>query len=328
MNTYPSIIPPPTLTLRLALGLLAAGGAATISPAVRAANGSEVTAVSSTASDGYVRATLADGTNRPETYAFGKGGYLGGSTRDDTIDKVGFLKVAHVVAFPLASQKYIPSKDPKATNLLIMVYWGATDGAGNASSSVAYQSLESSQVSSPTATSQLTEQAPPDVAMSDCYYSARRNNDAVMEKEVAADQLDNTLATAALENNERDRADERTARLLGYDTELASTVGLEGTALGLSHKDLVSEVEDSRYFVVLMAYDFQKMWQHKKPELLWVTRISVRAQGNDFGTVLPLMAESASPYFGRDSHGLLRKELPAGRIDIGVLKSLGIVQSR
>jgi len=63
---------------------------------------------------------------KTETYAFGSGGNWGGDIKDATIDKLNFLDVAKVIAGPLASQKYLPAKDPNNTKLLIMVYWGTT----------------------------------------------------------------------------------------------------------------------------------------------------------------------------------------------------------
>lgn len=38
------------------------------------------------------------------------------------------------------------------------------------------------------------------------------------------------------------------------------------------------ELNEERYFVILMAYDYQHMRREKKPKLLWVTRLSLRAR--------------------------------------------------
>ena len=46
---------------------------------------------------------------------------------------------------------------------------------------------------------------------------------------------------------------------------------------------------------------------------------------DQFDKALPLMAAYASQYFGRASDGLLRTRVPAGRVDIGEVKSLGEV---
>jgi hypothetical protein len=40
------------------------------------------------------------------------------------------------------------------------------------------------------------------------------------------------------------------------------------------------------------------------------------------------MAQYASKYFGQDSHGLVRRDVPLGRVDIGRMESLGEVPGR
>jgi hypothetical protein len=105
----------------------------------------------------------------------------------------------------------------------------------------------------------------------------------------------------------------RNASILGYMDELNQ----QGSKARRERSDLLNEVGYSRYFVVLMAYDFQLMWKHKQHKLLWESRFSVRDQGNDFTVALPAMAKYASDYFGQDSHGLLRTRVPDARIYIG-----------
>jgi hypothetical protein len=123
------------------LGLLVPTGAR----AADEVNG--ITAVASSVSKDYVRSKLPDGTFQPEFYAFGEGGNWGGQIKDPTIDKLHFLDVAHVIATPLASQKYIPATDPTKTGLLIMVYWGTTAVPGPSSASIAYAQLNDAQMS-------------------------------------------------------------------------------------------------------------------------------------------------------------------------------------
>jgi hypothetical protein len=108
-------------------------------------------------------------------------------------------------------------------------------------------------------------------------------------------------------------SNEFNASILGYDAEL-SEYGLKANR---QHEDLIGELEKNRYFVVLMAYDFQMMWKQKKHKLVWESRFSVREQGNDFTVALPAMAQYASEYFGQNSNGLIRTRVPDGRIDMG-----------
>jgi hypothetical protein len=291
--------------LQKAAGLLLCGGATLImQPVVNAAAGGDITAVSSRVSDDYIRTKLADGSFQVETYTFGQGGFWAGSQHDDTIDKLNFTDVARVIAVPLAGQNYLSAKDQNQAKLLIMVYWGTTTGIGNVSSSVAYQNLQSANA------------------------TAMALKDATSENAATS-----ALLLATMENRLRDKDDVRNARLLGYDSE-----GLIGTdygrrllisgALHRKAEDLVEEIEDNRYFVVLMAYDFQLLWKEKKHKLLWETRFSVREHRNDFGKVLPDMAQYASKYFGQDSHGLLRRSLPEGHVTLGNLRVIEVVSEK
>jgi hypothetical protein len=121
---------------------------------------------------------------------------------------------------------------------------------------------------------------------------------------------------------------ERNAMLLGYAEDLRATIGLDRTPLGWRRKDLFGDLDGNRYFVTLMAYDFQLMSKNKQHKLVWETRFSLRESGHDFGTALPMMAKYASRYFGRDSHGLVRNLVPEGRVEIGEVKSLGGVPEK
>ena len=130
----------------------------------------------------------------------------------------------------------------------------------------------------------------------------------------------------------RDLADARNAALLGYDA--AGVIGTDygrhllTTALHYKTEDLTEEVEDNRYFVVLMAYDFQLLRTTKQHKLLWETRFSVRERHNDFGKILPDMAQYASRYFGQDSNGLVRRRLPLTSVNLGEMEVIGEVPDK
>jgi hypothetical protein len=64
----------------------------------------DITAVSGRTSKDYVRARLADGSFAPESDAFAQGGAWKGAMKDVSIDKMTFLDVAHLIAYPLASR--------------------------------------------------------------------------------------------------------------------------------------------------------------------------------------------------------------------------------
>jgi hypothetical protein len=117
--------------------------------------------------------------------------------------------------------------------------------------------------------------------------------------------------------------------MLGYDSWWAATFGAHsGTPQERERQDMMHELEEDRYFVVLMAYDFQLLRQRKQHKLLWETRFSIREHVNAFDQALPAMAVEASPYFGRDSGGLTHKPLPDATVNIGDLRNLGTVPEK
>jgi hypothetical protein len=298
-----------------------------LSPTRVFANGGELTAVYAQAADDYVRPKLADGSYEPETYTFGNGGRMAGSTRDDSIDKLTFLDVAKVIAAPLDRMKFVPEKDrdPDKTKLLIMVYWGTTNGTKESTEAFAFESVQGVQTGE-------RGVAPAAEAPTGASHSSggKPNDSAKITRLAQEDEITSGLGTVSIEEKMRDESDMKTAMLLGYDNELNDMGGADQapTALRLHRQDLIAEVEEDRYFVVLMAYDFDALWKHKKHKLLWVVRFSVRSRGTNFNEVLPAMVDQASDYFGRNSGGLLRKPLPEGHVDIGPVQSLGTVPTK
>jgi hypothetical protein len=294
-------------------------------PAFARASDAAAVAIASRTSADYVRAQLPNGSFQQETFAFGKGGVLRGTERDATIDALDFMDIARTVALPLALQSYVPCRDPKATKLLIMVYWGTTDAPEHATESAASQNLAATSAAAMAASGALQmarfrltdSMAPNQLIQTGANYAI--NSPAQIDLDGA---FSGAMAAVAAENRDRDLLDARNASLLGYDAELDLAVAYKGTPLEFRRRDIVDELEHRRYFVVLMAYDFQMMWRRKKTKLFWETRYSIREQGNDFGKQLAAMTQDAAGYFGRNSGGLVRKELPEGHVEIGEQKVL------
>ncbi|AOS43223.1 hypothetical protein Verru16b_00266 [Lacunisphaera limnophila] len=129
-------------------------------------------------------------------------------------------------------------------------------------------------------------------------------------------------------NQRRDSRNNRNATLLGYREALKAhrdmrSYGVHGTVYG----DLIADVEDPRYFVILTAFDFQTAWREKKLVPLWSTRYNIPTRGNHFTAALPSMSMFASRFFGRDSDGLVRRLNPTGKVDMGELQILGSVDT-
>lgn len=262
-------------------------------------------AVFSKASNGYARTKLPDGSFKPETYTFKKGDYWSGEISDPTIDRMPFEEVARVIAAPLASQNYIRAEDPKAAQLLIVVHWGTTVAPEHRTMSAAYQELEDSQRGS---------MSPPGSA--DPLKSMRDTigmNADLAELDgggnsTTGGRTRNATPMLAAENRMWITTSEQNARMLGYRSPLDA------------------ELQRYRYFVVLMAYDLQAMSKQKKAKLLWEARFSISEHRNQFDKQLAAMVVNASRYFGQDSHGLIHRKVPEGRVEIGEVKSLDDVQ--
>jgi hypothetical protein len=103
---------------------------------------------------------------------------------------------------------------------------------------------------------------------------------------------------------------------------------MDGTAMGRRKADMRAELEEDRYFVVLTAFDYQKLVKEKKSKFLWEVRFSIREHGNQFDKRLPAMIAIASDYFGRDSQGLHHVDVPEGKVEIGPVESLGVVPQK
>jgi hypothetical protein len=298
-------------TTLLVTGCAIALLAATICRAENNATGVEgIEAVASKVAKDYVRSKLPDGSFRPELYAFGDGGNWGGEIKDLTIDKLTFLDVAHVVAEPLATQKYLPGMDPAKTRLLVMLYWGTTAVPIPYEQDPLYHNysvaLEEYR--------RIIEQS-----------GGRLFNDKAVGPGGMIDEANDVLSAGLhqldIENHIRDRIDFKNANMLGYDAS-----GLVGTDYGkyISHTalreegdDERAEIEENRYFVVLMAYDFQLLWKQKKHKLLWETRFSINQRHNEFDKTLPAMVQYEARYFGQPSNGLVRQRLLNDHVEIG-----------
>jgi len=296
----------------------------------------QVAAVSARASSDYVRPKLADGSFKPEYYAFGEGGHWTGANRDPSMDGLRFIDVAKAIAGPLQERNYMPTSDPKATKLLILVYWGKTRTPGSVNDSQAVQNLEvANEIEAASKSAQNEKLIASNVAPSlsgPLMVCGRVQT--VADNEQVTDRIDSentstsAMAVVSAENHQRDQLDAQNATMLGYDAAWGETAGLEGTPLEHRRTELVQEIEEERYFVVLMAYDFQLMWKEKKHKLLWETRFSVPRRSLGFDKYLVAMTQQAARYFGRNSHNLEHVDMPVGRVDVGDIKSLGVVLNK
>lgn len=302
-----------TITSLFLCSLVSIAFADPSSPPPSAIAKNELVSVNAYVTKGYKRVKQEDGRFKPETYAFGEGGRTAGAVKDDSIDALTFNQIARIIAEPLADQNYIPAKSPEDTKLLIMVYWGTTAAWGTGTNVVNSQNWAAGQSS----VQQVKQQVARQRMTAREQQSAGPPMDPVTQAH-AMGEVESGLIMIEMDNKLRDRQNDRTARIIGYQEDLASTDGLKAVAgLGPYRNELLSDIEDDRYFVILVACDFQTAMKEKKIKPLWWTRYNLRVRGNRFDEALGQMTRFASRYFGQNSKGLIRNRVPVGKVEIG-----------
>ncbi len=255
--------------------------------------------ISSTAAPDYQRPLDAKGKPVPESYVFMEGVHLEGGTRDRSEERMTYEEITRTLAVSLSKQSYLPTKDVAGANLLIRVFWGTT---------LIYEDPQRDQ----------------NIA---ALNTAMANAQSQMESggQVDTTELKQAINDNALAANGVEGAIERNARLLGYKRSLLKEE--KNMMASIAEQTMRMELSEERYFVVLMAYDFQFMRKEKKPKLLWITRLSIRTPGNNFTEALPALAVAGSEVYGRNLDGLERikvRDLSGGEVILGDLKVIGV----
>ncbi|HVT73722.1 MAG TPA: hypothetical protein VHD61_11325 [Lacunisphaera sp.] len=286
-------------------------------PLARASEGSLVTAVFSRVSNGYQREKLPDGTFKREFYALTNGHYYPGLGPNRSIDAVKFPQVAKLVAQFLALRNYYLAPDAKSAQLLLEISWGTTVPFNDS----VYQANAAGFYSSSNAMKAATAAAAGTNGSVDGIQSP-----AASVANAARDDFEQQLYEMQTFEDMRRNADEHNARLLGYVDEInrGDTIARFAGA-GEAYHDLIDDIESERYYVIIAAYDFHTAQKEGKLKPLWITRVSVQAQGNRFNETLAAMLDRASRYFGQDSGRLLRQYQPEGKVKLGELQVVGVV---
>ena len=293
---------------------------------------SVVTAVFSRSFNKYERPTRADGSDQPLTYVIAKGGAEPGMFPDQSLDEVRFAGIVRVLGKYLAGRAYFPAKDAKKADLMLVVHWGKTkpfaDGTSQNLLVTGMQGFETMQ------TMRAFPDAPKAVSGGAQGFGSTSNTEVGADpigaalNEAATEQMVQGLEQIRFGQDARYDADRHNANLLGYTAELnrRDNPSLYGGA-GTAYTDLLSDLESERYYVSVTAYDFQEALLHKKNKGLWRTVASIDARDNRFEERLVSMIDKASKYFGRDSDRLIRQFDYTPHINLGELKSLGVVDA-
>src|SRR5688500_5196306 len=144
---------------------------------------------------------------------------------------------------------------------MLVLYWGTTkpfyDGAYDASSSTAMQALQSisSQgfLGSQTAAVRMAN-ASATAGMGLVESSLPGDIEKAQRESIA---LEGPLTMLHMANRVREDANQRNANLLGYMQEINDRNDVSRYAGGGAYyDDLISDIEEERYYIVIAAYDF------------------------------------------------------------------------
>lgn len=247
--------------------------------------------VNATTFNGYARQKLPDGSVKAERYGFAEGGGWDRGKSAKTVDSLTFEKVVAAVVNPLKAQNYVPSDDPNQTDLLIVVFWGTTLGAADQANGDPMEGLD----------------------------RAVQGAGADSTPQVSQGEFAQALMMQGADDQMRQMTDAANARILGFVDAYNHSLYLRDTGFP-DTRDTVHELEASRYFVVLKAYDFGVFRKDKKLKPLWEARFSIYEKDKVFADAVSLMAERASRFFGVNTHGLAREEPPEGSVKVGPAK--------
>ena len=83
-------------------------------------------------------------------------------------------------------------------------------------------------------------------------------------------------------------------------------------------------LQEERYFVILMAYDYPKIRNEGEVKLLWSTRYSIRAVGQSFEDAIKDMNLVAGDYYGTNLKGFTRTRVTdKSRVEMGDIEVIG-----
>lgn len=288
--------------------------------------GANQVALTASAKDDYVRSRIDGETLRPESYVFMQGKYFSGTTKDSSIEKLPFRRIAEYLVPELAKQEFFPAKELAKSDLLLVVHWGTTvprmaNGELRARDGMSAELSENADV---LRHSNLTEQAAdlaanpsPDEAA--IRMMASHNPEADI---AAADQLEQIA-----DQTQADYSAASNGRLLGY-SKILSRLG-KNIVTNTTEETLRFDMTTERYFLVVMAYDLrEKIMAGKTRRPVWTLHVNIRSPGNNFETALSKMSHSSASYFGQNTDEVktIQPRDRGGKVIIPPFKIMGEVK--
>ncbi len=299
--------PPLTLVAMLAVTCLPA--------ATRCLADSKVVVVA-TADPEYTRQKFSGEKPKRETYVVMQGHYFDGLSVDKSIERMSFRHIAEIFAPELGRREYLPAKNPKEADLLIVVHWGTT--------SPQTSMLELTARTSPTLDTSVVD----GIRQAKIEQAAATHDVAAGLMAERADEGGQARAFDALSQLTDQISIEQTAanaaQLLGYTRALRQfSQGLGTTA---DEYTLRHDLREERYFIVLKAYDLhQPTPLGENRRAVWTLHLNMGSPGNNFSGALEKMSITAVNFVGRTTDQVETVTPPPreGKVEIGPLTIIG-----
>lgn len=258
-----------------------------LSPAHSASNR---VAIKAEADIDFLKEREKDGTAKPMSYQMAKGKFYRGAMNDLRMDTFTFEDIVNDMAQHLRKQKFYPHQGDGTGDMLIVIHYGVTEYEESIMELMGYTSEEEMGLGGDFDFEGIS----PDSAAMNAVNDVAFNQNVV-----------NTLS----DSNKRSMGHK--AKLLGMEEAFGFYTNNQ------DKYELMSMLDEERYFVILMAYDMASI-KAKDPHLLWTTRYSIRAIGQTFDNAIKGMNEIAGDYFGKSFKGLNLKRLQDdSKVEIG-----------
>ena len=256
--------------------------------------------IDSEASNTYNEVKESDGGAKYETYVFIKGNFYDGDFADKSLITASFEEVAATLAENMKQRNYYPSSTPSEGDLLIVVHYGTTSVESD------LEELFMLDATDPYAQGENSEGSEEEPGFSEVY-----SDDFVDLADLSDFGSNNTVQHQRTMRNNR----------LGISKAL-NRKNITST----EEFDLRVEMQDERYFIILMAYDYEKLRSENERELLWTTRFSVPSIGTNFEDAYPALARAASAFYGTslEKYAKQSTHFGTGTVDIGTLETVGV----
>ncbi|HEU5079125.1 MAG TPA: hypothetical protein VFT72_07920 [Opitutaceae bacterium] len=261
-------------------------------------------AVFANADSAYLEARSKDGKITPQSYVFFEGKFTPGFTVDPSLDKCKFETLARKLAVDLAQQSFFPAKDLKSADLLLIVHWGVTSPRRHLGPVETTADLKHINTVNDGITGPWLQNDDMANMINDPDLAFREN----LEWDLTLRRVNATRDKFSTDND---------AIILGITDDLRAEKDRPFTST--RGQMLQSMLEEDRYFVVIMAFDAKVLGETKKLRRVWISKLSIRSPGVNFGTAIERMGQVGANYFGTSLKGMVVEtaKVKKGHVEIG-----------